>query len=317
MRSLRTIWRWVICLAFALTLMGCEVQSTQKPEVPVPVKKMPPPVIREGGTEIPPKLIFGVTPYMPSEQLQSEYLPLFEYLGKVVGLPVELKQAEGYDGLSKMFHNYEIHLAVLSPLTYVQAKRESPDLILLGTQIADGSSAYTGYVITRDDSEFYDLKSLKGRSFVFVDKHSASGYLYPLALMSNLGVDPDTFFSTTSYAGDHFKVIEMVLSGEADAGATNSTIFRALRLQRPVDAARVRVVAKTRRIPYDAYCASPRLSQELITKIRKALLSISTRTKEGRQILRGLTAINGFVEVNDSHYDDVREIARQVEGNKP
>ena len=74
-----------------------------------------------------------------------------------------------------------------------------------------------------------------------------------------------------------------------------------------------RILAKAGRIPYDAYCASSTLDPNFVEKLRDTLLGLSTRTEEGRQVLGGLTNINGFVVVGDDHYDEVRRVARLIE----
>ena len=62
-----------------------------------------------------------------------------------------------------------------------------------------------------------------------------------------------------------------------------------------------------------AYIATPKLPPVLVDEIRALLLGLSTRDEEGRRILSGRkTNINGFVEVKDNHYDDVRKVAQLV-----
>lgn len=270
--------------------------------------------IREGGTERPAKLIVGLTPFLPEPELRREFAPLLDYLGAKVGLPVEILKAESYVATTRLFTDYKVHVAVLAPFAYVRAKRDHPDLILLATHIADGSSTYASYIVSRDDAPYNSVEDLRGKRFMYNDRASASGYLYPLAYMQALGIVPEKFFRSLGFAGNHQKVIDSVLKGDADAGAVASTVLTMMRNENP-EARRLKILAKTGRIPYDAYCASPRLDQALVDQLRAALLDLSTRTEEGRRVLQGLSSINGFVAVGDDHYDEVRRVARMVEGN--
>ncbi len=298
--------RWWLC-AVLFCGLACTRHRDAATEPTPPV-----PVIKDGGTERPARLIFGMAPVLGEADTLREYRPLVEYVGRHVGIPIEVRLSNSYAAVPKMLADFDIHLAILPPFTYVEAKRDNPGLILLATQIVDGSSTYAAYIITRDDSGIETLDDLRGKRFAFVDRHSTSGYLYPLAYLRSLGLEPDSFFGSVTFGGDHAQVIDMVLSRKVDAGATYSTAYKIDSVNR-VDGKRLRILAKTGRIPLDAYCASPRLDRDLVQKVRNTLLGLSTRTEEGRTVLRGLTSINGFVAVGDDHYDEVRRVARLVE----
>src|SRR5207244_6062947 len=85
--------------------------------------------------------------------------------------------------------------------------------------IIDGSSTYRGIIVTRKDSGIKSIADLKGKRFAFVDPKSASGYVYPRAMLIEKGIDPETFFSETIFAGSHDRVIAAVLNRRVDAGA--------------------------------------------------------------------------------------------------
>ncbi len=271
------------------------------------------PAIREGGTDKPKKLVFGLPPFLAEDELRREYAGLVQYLSSQVGVPTELRVTDSYAEVASALARFEVHLAILPPLIYVQAKRDNPGLILLATQIVDGSSTYAAYILTRDDSGIGTVTDLKGKRFAYVDRQSTSGYLYPLAYLRSMGVEPDSFFGSVVFAGSHDRMLDMLIKKQIDAGATYSTAYKLETVDNP-EGKRLRILAKTGRIPLDAYCASPRLSQEIVDRARAALLGLSTRTEEGRRVLHGLSAINGFVAVGDDHYDEVRRVARLIEG---
>ncbi|MFC1611569.1 phosphate/phosphite/phosphonate ABC transporter substrate-binding protein [Myxococcota bacterium] len=287
---------FVAVLAVACTDKGSGKASPDDPVV----------TIREGGTERPAELVFSVTPYLPEAELRARYLPLAEYVGKKVGVPVRWKTVESYDGMVRALAQYEVHIAVLSPFNYVTAKRENPSIILLAVPVAGGATTYSGYIFTREDSTVESIADLKGKHFGFVDRQSASGYLYPLVYLRAQGYEPE-HFGKVSFVGNHTRLVDMLLAGEIDAGASY-----AIAISRP-DGKQLRILAKTGRIPLDPWCASPRLDQGLVDAIREALVGLNTRTKEGRRILTE-TETNGFRFLGDDHYDDVRRVFRLVGG---
>lgn len=260
---------------------------------------------REGGTERPAKLTFAVTPFWSEEEMKTRFLPVAEYIGRQAGLPVEWRWYDSYGAITDAVVGYEVHTAVLSPLTYVRAKRRNSALVLLAAPVTDGATTYSGYIVVRDDSSVQSVAELAGKRFAFVDEMSTSGYLLPLAYLRAQGFEPKTFFGSTVFAGDHGRLLEMLLAGEVDAGASYSSMLR-----KP-EGKRLKILAKTGRIPLDAWCASPRLDQELIDILRAALVGLSTRTAEGRAVLT-VSKTNGFRAVTDDHYDEVRRIYRGV-----
>lgn len=264
-----------------------------------------------GGDLRPKRLIFGLTPYLPSDMMKREFAPLVTYLSAGIELPTEVVVAADYTDLARRLAANEVHVAVFSPFSYVRAKQQMPEILLLCTHIAHGSSTYSAYLITHQESGITSVEDLRGKRFGFVDKGSASGYLYPLAYLRNLGMEPSSFFSQVEFVGNHPTLIEKLIHRELDAGATFSTAYR------NSESKSLRILAKTGRIPYDAYTASPRLERKLITQLRDLLLGLSTRNEEGRRVLSSMTNINGFVAVDDDHYDEVRRVARLVEGEGP
>jgi phosphonate transport system substrate-binding protein len=285
----------------ALLLMGCQSQTGSGGP--------------EGGTEKPEKLVLGVAPYFAEADMRREYDQLTAYLGQALDTPVELKVADSYAALPGLLQAFDVHLAILPPFAYVQAKRDNPGLVLVATAIADGSSTYASFIVARDDSGIGNVEQLRGKRFAFVDRHSTSGYLYPLAYLRSLDMEPRAHFGSVQFAGDHAKLIDMVLRREVDAGATFSTAFKLAAAEHP-DGQHLRVVAKTGRIPWDAYCVSPRLASDVVTRLRSALLALSPNTEDGRKVLSGLSSISGFVAVGDDHYDEVRRVARFVENGR-
>ena len=289
-------------LLLSLFFSACEDRGVErKSAVLQPTQSSHP-----GGQEHPDPMLIGFTPYLPKEQLQQEFKPLVEHVAAEVGVGIEMRFFSSYSGLARAIASGDIHLAVLSPFAYVDAKEKNPDLVLLVAQIADGSSTYSAYIVTRADSGFRTIQDLKGQSFGFVDKKSTSGYLYPMAYLHNLGIEPRSFFGSIEYTGNHTTLVRKVLNKKIAAGATYSAPFRLAQDQG------LKILAKTGRIPYDAYCASTGLAVALTQKVRKALLGLSTRTEAGRGILQGLTNINGFVAVEDEQYNEVRRVAKFI-----
>jgi len=272
----------------------------------LPVEKTQPANLR------PDKIVFASTPYLGEGLLKDEYEPFVAYLSEKLGRPTEFRLVDSYEEMIRLIGTSEVHLGVLSPLSYVRAKNSQPGLHLLASQVANGAVTYSAYIIARSDSGIDDLKALKGKRFGFVDKLSTSGYLYPMAEFTSLGIVPETFFSGVEFAGDHEKLIEWVIAGKVDAGATSSSVYNIMR-GKSSNGQGIAIIGKSGRIPYDAVVANARLDPLLVKAARQAILSLNTQNEQGRRVLRGPTHINGFVPAEDSLYSDVRRALKELE----
>ncbi len=257
-------------------------------------------------------LRIGLVPYINPAELKAAHANLTAYLHDRLKVPIELVMGDNYDDVAARMERGEIDLAEYSPYAYVRAERHLK-LRPLVTAISDGSETAAGYIVVRQDSPRKTLDDLKGASFGFVDPASTSGYLYPMKLLKDRGLDPSTLFSRTEFLGNHEAVLLAVLSGKVDAGATYQGSMAALRRSKGVDPLSFRVIAKTPRTPRDLFCVradfSPHVADELVT----ALTALSARTARGREVLTPLS-INGFYPSDDHLYDGVRAAAAEVAG---
>jgi ABC-type phosphate/phosphonate transport system substrate-binding protein len=105
-------------------------------------------------------------------------------------------------------------------------------------------------------------------------------------------------------------VVEAVMSGAVDAGATYSDVLLDHQQEGVLD---LHIVAKGALVPHDAYVIRAGLPPIVSKAIAMAMAEISTRDDEGRKILAPLRPINGFITVDDSHYERVRAVDAQVE----
>ncbi len=253
----------------------------------------------------------GLTPYMDRASLESTFQPLVEYLGRQLGVPVALVSTSGYGELGELMRAQKVDMGVFSPLSYVEAKEADPGLQLLLKQIAEGATTFLGYIVTVEESSAETLGDLAGKSICFVDRHSASGYLYPQALLRAQGLNPDTLFKTTVFAGNHLDCLKKLLDGEVDAAAVFSGAISAGRRQ-GLAMGRIKVLAKTQPIPYDAWCVRSGLPEGAAVRLKQELLLLSTASAGGRQVLGHKVRLNAWTEAWDSDYDSVRKVRALV-----
>lgn len=253
-------------------------------------------------------LRFGYTPVFPEAEMRAEFEPVNEYLSEAIGRSVTLFIAKSYGDLRAEMEAGRVDLGSFSPFAYVDAARGAK-ITLIAQSILDNSAFYRGVIIVRRDRGIAKLADLEGRRFAFVDAKSASGYVYPRAMLIEKGLDPAKFFREAVFGGNHGKVVAMVLRGEVDGGATYDGALPYAKGQgeRVEDLA---VIAETDPIPHDAITVRADLDPALAAKVQAALVAFAASEKGKAIIARSKKKLSGYVVAEDAKFEVVRRTAR-------
>jgi phosphonate transport system substrate-binding protein len=143
-------------------------------------------------------------------------------LEETFAVPVWLFPAGDYAGVVQAFGAAQLDLAAVSPAVYAAAWLETNGDVepLLVAEQEDGSISYVGVMVARADSGITDLAAMRGRSLAWPDPNSASGYLIPRFALRRAGIDPNSYFSRTGFAGGHEQAVIAVLQKQYDAAFT-------------------------------------------------------------------------------------------------
>lgn len=255
------------------------------------------------------EIIFGFNPFTNPQSIKDNYTPILENVSSKLGLRARVMIVSNYDALGRSLLNGTIDLGWFSPFAYVSTKKQG-NITPLVTTVVNNNSSYLGYIIARKDKKCTSLEDLRGKRFAFVDKQSASGYVYPRAMLLQAGKDPEHFFTETIFCGSHNRVIDAVLDGTADAGGTYSEALEAARL-RGLPVNDLIVLARTEPIPKDAIAARPGMDPKLLEKIRNLFIQINPANVELGTIM-GKIGLSGFIIAKDEMYDVIRNVAKVV-----
>jgi phosphate/phosphite/phosphonate ABC transporter binding protein len=253
-------------------------------------------------------LRFGFTPVLGQTDERTEFEPLTSYLSDVIGQKVVLYVAKNYGDLRTQMEAGEVDIGSFSPFAYVDAVRGGK-IRIIAQSVIDGSATYRGIIVARKDGGLKSLADLRGKRFAFVDPKSASGYVYPRAMLVEKGINPDSFFQETIFAGDHMKVIAAVLDRRVDAGATYDNAL-GIAKARGMPSDNLVIMASTDPIPHDAIAVRIGLDGALAKKIQTALVNLD-KTEAGRRVIaNSKKKLSGHVVAEDSTFDVVRRTAK-------
>lgn len=254
-----------------------------------------------------------LTPSRNPELVQKSGEQLIKFLEQETKLSYELVIAENYEQMLKAFDSRDEHIiALMNSFSYIKAHQQYEASAQLRA-IRYGKSYYFGQIVANSEQNINTIDDLEGKSLVYTDSLSASGYLFPKAILEQKGVKS----GSAAFAGTHDRVIKMVYKGIADAGATyysepasdGSIRDARSRLQEefPDVADKVKIVEVTEPIPNDPVVFSSQISKQARFDISLALIKYLD-TDGGKKSLQELYSIEGYVRCSDSDYNGLREV---------
>lgn len=166
---------------------------------------------------------------------------------------------------------------------------------------------YFSDVVVRYDSPYLTFPDLRGQRWAFNEPGSQSGCHIVRHHLAQIG-EVNGFFGTVIGSGGHLRSIKMVLDREVDGAAIDSTVWDWEVKQRPELLEQLRVIALLGPSGMPPLVIQKEVPAELRTAVRHILLTMHEH-ETGRAILAA-GQISHFAAVNDSHYDDVRQMGR-------
>jgi len=257
--------------------------------------------------------MIGVTPTTGQQDIVRRLSPLGRYLKSKLNVQIQFRVATTYGEIPELLRQGHVHAANLTPLLYVELRKSLP-IVPLALASSGGTSSYLGYLVVRDGSSYHSIDALRGRRVAWVDASSASGYLYPRALLRQRGFDPAHFFSEEMFARSHDDAIRAVFNNQADVAAVSSNHIDLGGYSRIPEASDLKVVAKTARIPLDCFVVHKKLSQSLARRLRRALFELHN-DYETSKALTETWGIGGYVNVDDRLYDTLENEWLRQRGN--
>lgn len=241
---------------------------------------------------------------------------IIQYVSDRLGMPAEFINDIPWQERERLLDAGQIHVGWICGLPYVRkADQDNPVVELLVAPVMQPSRyqnrpIYFSDVVVRADSEFYTFADLRGASWAYNEPNSQSGYNVTRYHLATLG-EVSGYFGQVVEAGAHQRALDMVVEGQIDASAIDSTVLELEFESRPELIGQIRIVETLGPSPIPPWVVVRRVPLDIREALRDLLPSMH-EDPEGRAILdRGQIA--RLVRVEDRDYDAIREMARQAE----
>lgn len=211
----------------------------------------------------------------------------------------------------------QIQIGWMCGYPYVQtiAKPEPPvELLALPVFAAEryeNRPVYFSDVIVRRDSRFTHFEDLRGATWAYNEVGSQSGYHIARYKLAQLRANGD-FFSKIISSGGHLRSLQMVLAGEADSAAIDSTVMDAALRDDPDLVNQIRIVEALGPSPVPPWVIHKSVPAPLRQSIRQALTQMHLNPA-GQEIL-AVGQMVRFETAVDSHYDPIRHMLQASQG---
>ena len=249
--------------------------------------------------------------------MEAKTGPFADYLSEKLGMDVNVTLATDYSTIVEAMASGKVDLGIMPPAAYVQARNLDAAEEILSSQLVkydedteepiegEYTSTFKGEVLVKADSDMESLEDLKGKKIATLSPNSASGYIYPVAEMKDLGIDPLTDCTLTT-VNDIPSEMTAVLNGQQDAcfvfqGAryvfsskfTDYDLYKDLKVLYLTDGD----------IPNDAIAVQPSMDEDLKAQIKDVFLNMAN-DEEGKEAM-SLWGHTGYGEADESAYDTI------------
>jgi phosphonate transport system substrate-binding protein len=238
---------------------------------------------------------------------------LCEIVSNATGATFTPHHAASYRDLARDVRSGAVGLAWMPPIPAIVLEEDGA-----GTPLAlswrQESASYYSALVTRD-GRAKTIADLRGMRVAWVDKESAAGYLVPRMHIASLGHDARTFFTQETFARSHLAVMDAVVSGAADVGATFCTLEPGSKKVvtagwTAADGSKIRdvdPVVTVGPIPNDVIVASTQVPASVRSSLTRWLLAPDARS---RDLIGELFQVRSFRMASKAHFDELRHLLR-------
>ncbi len=265
------------------------------------------------------QITVGRVPAETVIQLLRDNAPFIKLIEEHLDVDVQFKFAPDYGDIIEAMRNEKYDLALLGPLAMVRYEDtvDTPQYRPLVRTVRHGDDQYQSIIFTYRDSGIEDISDLEQESIAFVDRDSASGYLFPLARLKEEGLDPGNNLQEKVFLDRHDRVASAVYNQEAAAGATFDGA-RSLALEDSDDPDdKLPIIARSRPIISDPLVISKTFEKNhpLLSKQLKDLFTSMHELPDGAAALERQN-VDRYIPAKSEEYEDVREVydTLQLEG---
>ena len=242
-------------------------------------------------------LIFGIVPQQSASKLASQWIPLMNYLSEETGTTIQFATKPSIPEFEDQLAKGAYDISYMNPYHYTVFSRDDGYDAIAKAK----NKLIKGIVVVRKDSEIQSMDELAGNKLAFPAPAAFAASVLSRGYFSQNDID-----ITPVYVRSHDSVYLNVAKGLFPAGGGVRRTFKAMD---PQVTEQLRILWESKGYTPHAIAVSATMPKALKEKLQQALIKLEQTTPELLDPLK----FQGFVAAQDSDWDDVRELALNVD----
>ncbi len=248
----------------------------------------------------------GMAPILSARAGGEGLTLLTEALSRRLRAPVVPLLGSDYREINAMLAFGQVEAGIVCTGALSDPQLTEHGEVLLVPLLPGSGSVYHGLVVAGEGKGIRTLEDLRGRSFLFTDPLSLTGYFYPLSLLCERGEKPGNFFRGVAFSHSHDRSLESVAAGSADAAAVDETVYDLWGKAYPERAAKTRVILRSTEFPSPPLVVRKDLPAGERESLKRALLALPG-APDGQAALEAM-GWTGLSEADDEYRRRVEEL---------
>jgi len=258
----------------------------------------------------------GILAFRSQQDMQQQWQPLAKMLKTAIPEHDFLIEALSYNELEMAVFSRQIDFILTSPAHYIQIAHHiglsSPLATLINSYDAKGLTAFGGVIFAlKSRKDIRRLADIRGKNVAAVGEGSLGGYHLQIHELQKAGLKAGKNYKIRTMGTPHDKVVETVLSGEADAGFVRTGVLEGLAQQGKLDLNAISIinsqdlpdfplVISTRLFPEWPFASLPQIDEKLARRVTAALFMLSYHSDVTRSIgIQGFTVPADYLATNE------------------
>lgn len=244
-------------------------------------------------------ILFGRVPSTDVREMYDQHESLLTYLSSKLKKPVDLRFYASYAALIDGVANEEVDIAWFGPVSYVLAEQRVQNLPVnlypLVKPQRHGEATLESDIIVRKDSNFKNIRDLENRNMAFVDPKSSAGFVLPIGVILDAGVN----VGSVTFLRHYGNVAKAVYLGKFDGGSMykgGHADYLTEEQQKEM-----KVLKRTEPVPREPLCWVSRfITEDRVAEIRDIFLNVP---EEAIEALREGESLDKFHPADVNEYE--------------
>lgn len=256
-------------------------------------------------------ITIGLVPELNLFRQVERYGPLADFLSGKAGAKVKLKIFARYGDVIEELSHRRLDGAFLGSLTCVLAHLKADVEIVARPVNIFGRPTYHGLILARKDSSIKGITHMRGQNFVFVDRATTAGYIFPITFFKKYGIeDPHPYFKETYFSGTYQDAVYDVIDRKAAVGAGKNTVLARLAASDSRIKSELAIIEQSAEIPENCFALSHALESSVRRQLSDTLLNMHRGT-EGIKVLKEF-GVQRFVAASIQDYSDIYKFMQDL-----